>query len=120
MTRIVPVVVRWRPTIGDAVLIAGEETIMCRAIKPLFNYEPPTTDAEIEAAARQFVRKVSGFNKPSQTNQAAFDRAVADVTQTVRELLDVLVTTAPPRDRNVEAARAAQQSARRFGPRPAA
>lgn len=92
---------------------------MCRNIKPLFNYDPPATDAEIEAAARQFIRKVSGFTKPSQVNQPAFDQAVAEVTQSVRALLATLVTTAAPRDRGVEAAKAARQSARRFGPRAA-
>jgi hypothetical protein len=89
---------------------------MCRNIKPLFNYDPPATDEEIRAAALQFVRKVGGFTKPSQANQAAVDRAVDDVTRVVQELLDALVTTAPPRDRTVEAAKARQQSARRFGP----
>lgn len=93
---------------------------MCRNIKPLFNYDPPASDAEIRAAALQFVRKVSGFAKPSQANQAAFDRAVDDVTAAVRELMGALVTTAEPRDRAVEAAKAARQSARRFGPRPPA
>jgi hypothetical protein len=88
---------------------------MCRNIKPLFNFEPPATDPEIHAASLQFVRKVSGFTKPSQANQAAFDRAVNEVAQAVSELLDSLVTTAEPRDRAVEAAKARRQSARRFG-----
>jgi hypothetical protein len=88
---------------------------MCRNIKPLFNFDPPATDQEIHAASVQFVRKVSGFTKPSQLNQAAFDRAVADIDQVVRQLLDSLVTSAEPRDRTVEAAKARAQSLRRFG-----
>ena len=88
---------------------------MCRNIKPLFNYDPPATDQEIRDAARQFVRKVSGFSKPSQANQPVMDRAVDDIAQTVQELLASLVTTAPPRDRAVEAANARRRSAKRFG-----
>ncbi len=88
---------------------------MCRNIKPLYHFDPPATDAEIEAAALQFVRKVSGFSKPSQTNQAAFDRAVAEVAQAVQGLFADLTTTAPPRDREVEAAKARERSRRRFG-----
>jgi hypothetical protein len=88
---------------------------MCRNIKPLFNFDPPATDQEIHAASVQFVRKVSGFTKPSQLNQAAFDRAVADIDQVVRQLLDSLVTSAEPRDRTVEAAKARAQSLKRFG-----
>ncbi len=88
---------------------------MCRNIKPLYHFDPPATDEEVHAAALQFVRKISGFNKPSQANQAAFDRAVADITQTVQELLGSLSTSAPPRDREVEAAKARRQSQRRFG-----
>jgi hypothetical protein len=88
---------------------------MCRNIKPLFNFDPPATDQEIHAASVQFVRKVSGFTKPSQLNQAAFDRAVTDIDQVVRQLLDSLVTSAEPRDRTVEAAKARAQSLRRFG-----
>jgi hypothetical protein len=88
---------------------------MCRNIKPLFNYEPPASEQEIHAASLQFVRKVSGFTKPSQVNQAAFDRAVNKVAQVVQELLDELVTSAEPHDRAVEAAKARQQSAKRFG-----
>ncbi len=87
---------------------------MCRNIRPLFNYAPAATDDEIRAAALQFVRKVSGFHKPSQANQAAFDRAVEDVARSARRLLDGLTTTAPPRDREVEAARARERAARRF------
>lgn len=93
---------------------------MCRNIKPLFNFDPPATEAEIRAASLQFVRKVSGFNKPSQANQAAFDRAVDEVSRAVQELLDSLVTTAAARDREVEAAKARRRSTRRFGPRPQA
>ncbi|HXF61837.1 MAG TPA: DUF2277 domain-containing protein [Caldilineaceae bacterium] len=87
---------------------------MCRNIKPLFNFEPPASDEEIRAAALQFVRKVSGFSKPSQANQAAFEQAVDEVAQAVRRLLDSLQTTATPRDRAVEAAKARRRSARRF------
>jgi hypothetical protein len=87
---------------------------MCRNIKTLFNFEPPATDEEIHASALQFVRKLSGFNKPSQINQAAFDRAVEQVTEAARLLVDSLVTLAPPRDREVEKARLIAESARRF------
>lgn len=88
---------------------------MCRNIKPLYHFDPPATEAEIEAAALQFVRKVSGFSKPSQANQAAFDRAVAEVAQAVQGLFADLTTAAPPRDREVEAAKARERSQRRFG-----
>jgi hypothetical protein len=88
---------------------------MCRNIKPLFHLEPPATEDEVRAAAVQFVRKVSGFTKPSQANQAAFDQAVAEVTQTVQQLLTALATSAPPRDREVEAAKARERSRKRFG-----
>lgn len=88
---------------------------MCRNIRPLYNYEPPAGEEEVRAAALQFVRKVSGFAKPSQANQAAFDRAVDEVARTVQELLDSLVTTAEPRDRAAEAAKARLRSAKRFG-----
>lgn len=88
---------------------------MCRNIKPLYHFDPPAGDEEIRAAALQFVRKVSGFSKPSQTNQAAFDRAVDEVAQTVQTLLNGLTTTAPPKDRAVEAAKAKARSQRRFG-----
>lgn len=92
---------------------------MCRNIKPLYHFDPPASDAEIHAAALQFVRKVSGFNKPSQANQAAFDRAVAEVAQAVQLLFADLTTTVPLRDREVEAAKARQRSRRRFGDQPA-
>ena len=89
---------------------------MCRNIKTLFNFEPPATELEVRDAALQFVRKLSGFNVPSKANEAAFDRAVADVAAVARTLIDSLVTTAEPRDREVEAARAKARSAERFGP----
>ena len=88
---------------------------MCRNIKPLHNFEPPATDDEVRASALQFVRKVSGTTKPSQANQAAFDHAVDEVTRITRELLDALVTKAPPRDRAIEAERARARSALRYG-----
>ncbi|MFO0966817.1 MAG: DUF2277 domain-containing protein [Gemmataceae bacterium] len=88
---------------------------MCRSIKILFNFDPPATDEEIRAAALQFVRKLSGFTKPSKANEAAFDGAVEEVAAIARKLLDSLVTTAEPRDRQVEAARAKARGAARFG-----
>ncbi len=88
---------------------------MCRNIRPLFNFEPPATEAEIHASALQYVRKVSGSTKPSQANQEAFDRAVEDVAAATRTLLESMVTNAPPKDRDVEAARARQRAARRYG-----
>ncbi|MEO8481498.1 MAG: DUF2277 domain-containing protein [Acidobacteriota bacterium] len=90
---------------------------MCRNIKTLFNFEPPATDDEVRAAALQFVRKVSGFTKPSQANAAAFDRAVDEVAQVARTLVDALVTQAPPRDREEVAARARAEAAKRYGTR---
>ncbi len=88
---------------------------MCRNIVPLFNLEPAVTDDEIQAAALQFVRKVSGYRQPSQANQAAFDRAVDEITVSVRTLLDNLVTTQAPRSREVEAAKGRARNAARFG-----
>ena len=88
---------------------------MCRNIKLLFNFDPPATDAEVRAAALQFVRKVSGFTKPSQANQAAFDEAVEDVSRTARHLVDALVTHAPSRNREEEAVRAKARAAKRYG-----
>ncbi|NLG62136.1 MAG: DUF2277 domain-containing protein [Candidatus Cloacimonetes bacterium] len=88
---------------------------MCRNIRPLFNFEPEATDDEIRGAALQYVRKVSGYTRPSQANQQAFDRAVDDVAAATRRLLDSLVTNAPPRDREVEAARARERAAKRYG-----
>lgn len=88
---------------------------MCRNIKTLHNFEPPATEEEIRASALQFVRKLSGFARPSQANQPAFDRAVDQVTAAARELLAALVTSAPPRDREEEAAKARARSVARFG-----
>ena len=87
---------------------------MCRNIRTLHNFDPPATDAEVRASALQFVRKLSGFSKPSRANEAAFNLAVDQVTLAARELLDSLVTTAPPRNREVEAARARERSRMRF------
>jgi len=88
---------------------------MCRNIKTLFNFEPPATEEEIRAASLQFVRKLSGFNSPSKLNQQAFDRAVEEVAIAARGLIESLVTTADPRDREIEAERARARSAERFG-----
>lgn len=87
---------------------------MCRSIKTLFNFEPPVTDEEIRAAALQFVRKITGFNKPSKANEAAFLSAVDAVTKISAELLASLATNAPPRDRQEEAAKARARAAERF------
>jgi len=87
---------------------------MCRSIKTLHNFSPPATDDEIRASSLQFVRKLSGFTKPSRANEVAFDRAVDQMTQTVRELLDALVTKGPSRDRDAEAAKARARAATRF------
>ena len=92
---------------------------MCRNIKNLYNFKPPATEAEIRASSLQFVRKLSGFNKPSKANEEAFNRAVDQVAQAAHDLLDSLVTTAPPRDREIEAAKAKARSAERF-PTPVA
>jgi hypothetical protein len=88
---------------------------MCRNIRILYNFEPPTTRDEIDAAALQYVRKVSGMNAPSQANQAAFEGAVAEVAATTARLLESLVTSAPPRDREVEAEKRKARAAVRFG-----
>ena len=88
---------------------------MCRNIKTLHNFKPPATEEEIRASSLQFVRKLSGTTRPSKANEAVFNRAVDQVAQAARELLDSLVTTAPPRDREVEAAKARARSAERFG-----
>lgn len=88
---------------------------MCRNIKPLFNFEPPASEEEIRAASLQFVRKLSGFHKPSAANQAAFDRAVDEIAASAGTFLDSLVTNSPPRDREIEAAKARARSAERFG-----
>ena len=87
---------------------------MCRNIRTLHNFSPPATDDEVRASAIQFVRKLSGFTKPSKSNEAAFNRAVDEVTHAARHLLDSLVTNAPPRDREVEATKAKARSAIRF------
>ena len=88
---------------------------MCRAIKTLHNFSPPATDDEVRASSLQFVRKLSGFTKPSKANEAVFNRAVDEVAHVAQHLLDSLVTTAPPRDRAVEAMKARARSAKRFG-----
>ncbi|MBL9098102.1 MAG: DUF2277 domain-containing protein [Alphaproteobacteria bacterium] len=90
---------------------------MCRNIRTLFNFDPPASDEEVRAASLQFVRKLSGFNAPSRTNEAAFNRAVEEVFRVSRELVDSLVTTTPARDRAIEAAKAKARSAERFGRR---
>ena len=87
---------------------------MCRNIKPLFNFDPPVTDDEVRAASLQFVRKISGFSKPSKANEEAFERAIDEVSAAARRLLDSLVTIAPARDREVEAAKAKARGAERF------
>ena len=87
---------------------------MCRSIKTLYNFEPPATEDEIRASSVQFVRKLSGFHRPSKANEIAFNRAVDEVVQAVRALLDSLVTTASPRDRDVEASKARTRAADRF------
>jgi hypothetical protein len=87
---------------------------MCRNIHTLFNFEPPATDDEVQGAALQYVRKVSGFTKPSQANEAAFERAVEEITTATDRLLAALVTNAPPKDREVEAARKRERAAKRF------
>ncbi|NJN51759.1 MAG: DUF2277 domain-containing protein [Gammaproteobacteria bacterium] len=88
---------------------------MCRNIKTLFNFEPPATDEEIHAAALQFVRKLAGTTRPSKANAPAFDRAVDDIAKTAHVLLASLVAVAPPKDREIEAAKARARSAQRFG-----
>ena len=93
---------------------------MCRNIRTLFNFEPPATELEIRDASLQFVRKLSGFNVPSKANEEAFERAVEEVAASARTLIASLVTSAPPRDREVEAAKAKERSAARFGAAPSA
>ena len=88
---------------------------MCRNIKTLHNFDPPATDEEVRSAALQYVRKIAGFNKPSQANQEVFDRVVDEVAHASAHLLASLVTNAPPRDRDVEAAKARARAAERFG-----
>ena len=99
----------------DAVKAVPEVKVMCRNIKTLYNFEPPATEDEMRAAALQFVRKISGFAAPSAANREAFDRAVDDVADVSRLLLSSLVTTASPRDREEEAAKAHARAVRRFG-----
>ena len=88
---------------------------MCRNIKTLFNFDPPATEEEVRAASLQFVRKLSGFNKPSKVNEEPFDRAVAEVTEVAERLIASLVTTSPPRDREEWVARAKARAAERYG-----
>jgi hypothetical protein len=90
-------------------------TTVCRNIRTLYNFEPPATDEEVRAAALQYVRKISGFSRPSAANEQAFARAVDAVTEVSTDLLDALVTTAAPRDRDTEAAKARARAAQRFG-----
>lgn len=99
----------WEGTVSDYALL------MCRNIRPLFNFEPPATPDEMYAAALQYVRKVSGASKPSQANEAAFETAVQEVAAATQRLLDALVTAAPPKDREVEAAKARERAAARYG-----
>ena len=87
---------------------------MCRNIRPLFNFEPPVTEAEVRNAALQFVRKISGATKPSKANEAAFEAAVTEVTASCQRLLASMVTTAPPKDREVEALKAKERARQRF------
>lgn len=96
-------------------LCCERERTMCRSIKLLFNFEPPATEEEIRASSLQFVRKLSGFNTPSKANEKAFNKAVNEVASAARKLLDSLVTTAEPRDREVEAQRARARAAERYG-----
>lgn len=95
--------------------IAGYSSRMCRNIKTLFNFEPPATEDEVRAASLQFVRKLSGFNSPSKANEKAFELAIEKVTAAAKELLESLVTTAQPHDREVEAAKAKARNLERFG-----
>ena len=88
---------------------------MCRNIKPLYNFEPPTNDEEIQAAAIQFVRKISGFNKVSAVNELAFETAVEEIANSAKKLLESLVTNAPPKNKQVESEKARERNRRRFG-----
>lgn len=88
---------------------------MCRNIKTLFNFDPPATDEEIQAAALQYVRKVSGYNKPSKANEEAFNQAIEEITAITRQLFIALETSAEPKNREIEAQKARERSARRFG-----
>ena len=93
----------------------GYACTMCRNIRPLFNFEPPATDEEIHAAALQYVRKVSGTRKPSEANSDPFERAIAEIAEATRRLVDSLETTSPPKNREIEAAKARARSAERYG-----
>jgi len=93
---------------------------MCRNIKTLFNFDPPADDDEVRAASLQFVRKRSGFNKPSKANEEAFEKAIEEVFAVARELVDSLETSSPPRNREIEAEKGRARAEKRFGPRPAA
>ena len=104
-----------RNAVDDAPFVL--EVAVCRNIKTLFNFEPPATDEEIQASALQFVRKLSGFNKPSKTNEEAFNLAVQQVTEAARTLVHSLVTQAPPRDREAVRAKAMAEAAKRFAKR---
>jgi hypothetical protein len=99
----------------QALFRAGEPAIMCRNIKNLFNFDPPVTDEEVRAASLQFVRKISGFNKPSKANEASFLAAIDEVAEVSSRLLRSLETTAPPKNREEEAAKAKARSQARFG-----
>ena len=109
---------RWPARYKGRLAVRTEAMAVCRSIKTLFNFAPPATEEEIRAAALQFVRKLSGFNSPSRINHAAFDRAVDEVAAAARALIDALVTTAEPRDRETEAERARARTALRFGAPP--
>src|SRR5277367_6192617 len=99
----------------NRIVLRTKEVFMCRNIRPLFNFEPPASDDEIRASALQFVRKVSGFAKPSHANAEAFDRAVDEVTEAARRLIFSLHSAAPPRDRETEARKARERSRLRYG-----
>src|SRR5436309_5849060 len=105
-----------RPDYTRATVTRRRSDPMCRNIKPLFNFDPPVTDGEVRDASLQFVRKISGFTRPSKANEAAFETAVEQISEVARTLLDSLVTQTPPRDRETEAAKARERSARRFAP----
>jgi hypothetical protein len=96
-------------------LCSTQESLMCRNIKTLFNFEPPASELEIRDASLQFVRKLSGFSVPSKANEAAFDRAVAEVADSARRLMRSMVTNAEPKNREVEAQKARERSVQRFG-----
>jgi hypothetical protein len=98
-----------------ASVMVAKEAFMCRNIRPLFNFEPPASEEEIRASALQFVRKVSGFTKPSQANAEAFDNAVDEVTEAARKLIFSLHSSAPPRDRETEVRKARERSRLRYG-----